>query len=108
MTVYWHGGRRPADGVLTPQATMRSGRPGDGFVYITTSRDLAATYAATLPGSWLMQVEPVGGVETDPESMLSATSFRCREAVVVRSYTLSRAERAERMAVMRLLGIAPP
>lgn len=102
--VYWHGGRRPVDGKLTPQPLMRSGRPGDGWVYITTNRDLAATYAATLPGSWLMQVDPVGEVEPDPESMLSGVSFRCREAVVLRSYTLSRAERDERLWIMRGVG----
>ena len=92
---YWHGGRVPADGILRPQETMRSGKPGDGYVYITTDRDLAATYAATLPGSWLMQVEPLGGVEPDPESILDY-SFRCREAKVIRQYTLSSRERARR------------
>lgn len=92
---YWHGGRAPADGILRPQPLMRSGRDGDGFVYVTTDRDLAATYAATLPGGWIMQVEPVGEVEVDPESILS-TSFRCREARVLRRFTISNAERHNR------------
>lgn len=104
MSGYWHGGRFPSDGVLVPQPTMRSGRPGDGFVYITTNRDLATTYAATLPGSWLMQVDPVGDVETDPESILDY-SFRCASARVIRRYTLSNAERAQRGRVMRHLGV---
>lgn len=95
MSTYWHGGRYPASGVLEPQPVMRSGRPGDGFVYVTTDRDLAATYAATLPGSWVMEVQPVGEVEPDPESMLDY-SFRCRAAVVLRRYSLSRDERATR------------
>lgn len=103
MTIYWHGGRFPAEGVLTPQPTMRSGHPGDGFVYVTTDRDLAATYAATLPGSWLMQVQPLGDIEVDPESMLS-TSFRVRSARVLRRYTLSTVERQHRQAVMQSLG----
>lgn len=81
--------------MLEPQPVMRSGRPGDGFVYVTTDRDLAATYAATLPGSWVMEVQPVGEVEPDPESMLDY-SFRCRAAVVLRRYSLSRDERATR------------
>lgn len=98
---YWHGGRYPTSGVLEPQPVMRSGRPGDGFVYVTTNRDLAATYAATLPGSWLMQVLPVGEVEADPESMLDY-SFRCRAAVVVRRYSLSRAERVTRANAVAL------
>lgn len=104
MTSWWHGGRSPADGVLTPQPTMRSGREGDGWVYITTERDLAAMYAATLRGSWLMEVEPIGEVEPDPESRLD-TSFRCRSARVLRRYTLPRVERERRQAVMRALGI---
>ena len=103
MTTYWHGGRYPADGILTPQAEMRSGRAGDGHVYITTDRDLAATYAATLPGSWLMQVEPIGPVEHDPESMLDY-SFRCASATVLRRYTLSNTERAQRLRAMRRIG----
>lgn len=103
MTEYWHGGRVPKDGTLTPQPLMRSGRAGDGYVYITTERDLAATYAATMPGSWLMQVEPIGPVEPDPESML-ATSFRCAAATVLRRYTLSNAERSQRLTTMRGLG----
>jgi hypothetical protein len=77
---------------------MRSGFAGDGYVYVTTDRDLAATYASTLPGSWLMQVEPVGSVEDDPESMLDGVSFRCKSAVVVRSFTISNTERAARSA----------
>ncbi|AXH70165.1 ADP-ribosyltransferase [Microbacterium phage Ramiel05] len=106
MTTWWHGGRFPADGLLIPQPMMRSGRPGDGWVYITSERDLAATYAATLRGAWLMQVEPVGDIEPDPESRLD-TSFRCRSARVLRRYTLSRAELEQRRAVMASLGIAP-
>ena len=100
---FWHGGRYPQSGVLTPQPLMRSGREGDGFVYVTTERDLAATYAATLPGSWLMEVEPVGDIEIDPESILG-TSFRCREARVLRRYDLPRAEREARRKVMAGIG----
>jgi len=96
---FWHGGRFPIDGILRPQPMMRAGVPGDGFVYVTTERDLAATYAATLPGSWVMQVQPVGPVEPDPDSMLG-TSFRCREAVVLRRYSLSKAERSARAATV--------
>lgn len=92
---YWHGGIRPKDGALTPQPMARCGEPGDGYVYITTDRDLAATYAATLPGSWVMEVEPVGEVEPDPGSILT-TSFRCGSARVVRSYSISNAEREQR------------
>ncbi|WIY84316.1 hypothetical protein [Propionimicrobium sp. PCR01-08-3] len=93
---YWHGGIRPKDGLLTPQPMARCGEPGDGYVYITTDRDLAATYAATLPGSWVMEVEPVGEVERDPGSIL-ATSFRCRSARVLWSYSISNAEREQRV-----------
>jgi hypothetical protein len=100
---WWHGGRYPADGILTPQETSRSGDDGDGFVYITTDRGLAATYAATLTGSWLMEVEPVGDVEPDPDSLLG-TSFRCREAKVLRRYDLPRQEREERRRTVERLG----
>lgn len=91
---FWHGGVRPADGLLVPQEMSRSGDAGDGWVYVTTSRYLAATYAATLPRSWVMEVEPVGQVERDPGSILDC-SFRCRSAVVLRSFTLSREERTD-------------
>jgi len=103
---WWHGGRFPADGLLLPQPTMRSGRPGDGWVYITTDRDLAATYAATLRGSWLMEVEPIGPIEVDPESRLE-TSFRCGSARVLRRFTLSRDELTRRRDVMARLGFQP-
>ena len=103
MSTYWHGGRYPVDGVLAPQQTSRHGGPGDGYVYVTTERDLAATYAATLPGSWLMQVEPIGGIEPDPDSILG-TSYRCRAARVLRRYTLSTAERQRRAVAVRSLG----
>lgn len=95
MTTFWHGGVRPANGRLTPQTASRRGEAGDGWVYVTTDRDLAATYAATLSGSWVMQVEPIGDVEPDPGSMLPY-SYRCRSAQVLRSYTLSRTEREAR------------
>lgn len=89
---FWHGGRFPADGILLPQPVMRSGAPGDGWVYVTTERHLALTYAATLPGSWLMEVDPVGELEPDPDSILG-TSFRCGSAKVLRRFTVSNAER---------------
>lgn len=100
MTTYWHGGSYPSGGVLTPQPVMRSGANSDGWVYITTERDLAATYAATLPGSWVMEVEPIGAVEPDPGSILH-TSWRCRSARVVRRYSLSNRERATRSLFAR-------
>lgn len=96
---YWHGGRYPAGGVLLPQPLMRSGARGDGWVYVTTERSLALTYAATLPGSWLMEVQPTGSLEVDPESMTDY-SFRCRSAMVLRRFTVSNAERAQIMRVM--------
>lgn len=100
---YWHGGRYPKDGVLTPQPVMRSGREGDGWVYISTDQSLAAMYAGTLRGSWVMEVEPIGEVEPDPESALD-TSFRCRSARVLRRYELSRTERDHIQSVMASLG----
>lgn len=98
-TRFWHGGRFPADGILLPQPVMRSGAPGDGWVYVTTERSLAVTYAATLPGSWLMEVDPAGELEPDPESILG-TSFRCSSAKVLRRFTISNAERAAVRRVM--------
>lgn len=103
---YWHGGRYPNDGILTPQPLARSGEAGDGWVYVTTNRDLAATYAATLPGSWLMQVEPVGDVEPDPGSILDY-SMRCRSARVLRRYSIPATMRAERSRTVAALGGVP-
>lgn len=102
--VFYHGGRYPQDGILTPQPLSRSGDPGDGYVYITTDRGLAATYASTLPGSWLMEVVPLGDVEADPGSMLT-TSFRCPKARVVRRYQIGREERRQRAASVAATGI---
>lgn len=107
MSTYWHGGRFPTGGTLTPQQRMRDGNPGDGYVYVTTNRDLAATYAATLPGSWLMQVEPIGDIEPDPHSMLDY-SFRCRSARVIRRFTLSQAERVARANAVALARTGTP
>ena len=83
---------------------MRDGRPGDGWVYVTTERNLAATYAATCENGWVMQVTPTGPVEPDPESILG-TSYRCRSARVVKSWRLSSAERDGRARVVRALGV---
>lgn len=99
MTTYWHGGALPQDHVLTPQPTRRDGTQGDGWVYITTNRDLAATYAATLPG-YLMEVIPDGPVEADPGSMLSY-SLRCRTARVVRVHLLTGRERRKRISAVQ-------
>lgn len=101
MTIYYHGGRFPQHGVLRPQPVRRDGHPGDGYVYVTTERDLAATYASTLPGGVVMEVQPLGAVERDPESMLG-TSFRCRSARVVRWWRLSKWEREARSRMVAI------
>ena len=97
---YWHGGIYPADGILAPQPITRAGTASDGWVYVASDRNLAATYASTLPNSWLMEVEPIGPVEPDPGSMLH-TSWRCRSARVLRRYRLSNAERGRRLLAVR-------
>lgn len=100
---YWHGGGHVDGDLLVPQpaASTRSGEP-DGWLYITTSRDLAATYAATADGrSWLYEVEPLSDVERDPGSLFDY-SLRTRSARIVRRFTISNRERdARRRSVAR-------
>jgi hypothetical protein len=89
--------------LLPPLATGRCrSHPDDvagGWVYVTPTRSLAETYAATCRG-WVYEVAPIGVVERDPGSMLPpGESLRCRAARIVRRFRLSRAD-CERMAAI--------
>lgn len=106
MTRYYHGGHQPRHGILRPQPVRRDGHPGNGYVYVTTERALAATYASTLPGGVVMEVAPEGKLEPDPESILG-TSYRVRRARVIRSWRLPDRERAARAAATRATGLLP-
>lgn len=91
---YWHGGPTVRGDMLQPPTiTGRSTSGNDeAWVYVTPVRSLAETYAATCRG-WLYEVEPIGDVEQDPDSVLPAgQSLRCRTARIRRRYRLSRAE----------------
>lgn len=100
---YWHGGPTVYGTVLLPPSdtgSSRSGPSADAFVYVTPTRDLAATYAATCRG-WVYEVKPVGPVTQDPGSVLPlGESLRCASAVIVRRFRVSRAECDLRQAVV--------
>ena len=92
---WWHGGPKISGGRIDPQSTAgtRSGE-SDGWVYVTTNRHLATTYASTVEGSaWVYLVDPDCEPEPDPGSMLSY-SFRCRGATIKSRFTVSNKERA--------------
>jgi hypothetical protein len=75
----WHGGPTVRGDMLLPPTDTGRSRSGndEAFVYVTPLRSLAATYAATCRG-WVYEVEPVGPVEPDPDSMLPpGQSLRC-------------------------------
>lgn len=98
---FWHGGPTVRGDMLLPSTETGRYRSGDGptdpHVYITPSRSLAATYAATCRG-WVYEVEPVGDVEQVPGSILApGQSLRCPAARIIRRFRLSRAE-SERIA----------
>jgi hypothetical protein len=105
---YWHGGPTVrGDMLLPPSATGRCRSDPDdhagGWVYITSTRSLAETYAATCRG-WIYEVEPIGAVENDPGSILRpGQSLRCPAARIVRRFRLSRADGERMAAVVRAL-----
>lgn len=105
---YWHGGPRIAgDKVLPPSVTgFTRVTHGEPWVFVSTDRDLALNYACTADG-WLYEVEPVGDVEQDPDSMLTpGVSLRCHEAHILRRYRPSRADIAERSALIAAIAEA--
>jgi hypothetical protein len=99
----WHGGPTVRGDMLLPPTDTGHCRsdPGnpDEWVYITPTRSLAETYAATCRG-WVYEVEPIGPIEPDPGSILPpGESLRCPAARIVRRFRLSRAE-CDRMAMV--------
>lgn len=92
---WWHGGPRvEGDMLLPPSATgvCRSSDERGDFVFVAADRHLALQYAATCNG-WLYEVEPVGDLVQDPDSILpDGESMMCRSARIIRRYKPSLAE----------------
>lgn len=91
---YWHGGPTVRGDMLLPPTDTGQSRSGndEAYVWITPVRSLAETYAATCRG-WVFEVEPIGDVEQDPDSVLPpGQSLRCPAARIKRRFRLSRAE----------------
>ena len=102
MSRYWHGGPPVRGDMLLPPTETGYSRSGndEAWVHVTPTRDLAATYAATCHG-WLYEVEPIGPLEQDPDSILpDGESLRCRAARILRRFRLSRAEYDERTNIV--------
>jgi hypothetical protein len=94
----WHGGPRIIGDKVRPPIETGFARVthGERWVYITPERGLALNYAATCNG-WLYEVEPIGPVEQDPDSILApGDSLRCERARIIRRFKPSRAEVEER------------
>ena len=95
---WWHGGPRIVGFRLDPPAVTGVCRSDaqdldDPWVYISSSKGLATTYASSCTNGWLYEVEPVGEVSQDPGSILAAgTSMRCHSALILRRFKPSRAE----------------
>jgi len=102
---YWHGGPTIRGDMLLPPTETGRYRSGqdDPVVYITPTRDLAATYAATCYG-WVYEVEPIGPVIQDPDSVLPAgESLCCGSARILRRWRLSNAECDARRSVVQAM-----
>lgn len=103
---YWHGGPRIVGDEIAPPSEHGKARVchGDPFVYITPERGLALNYATTCNG-WLYEVEPIGEIEQDPDSILPpGDSLRCPRARIVRRFKPSRAEREARAFLKEWVG----
>lgn len=103
---YWHGGGLiRGDWVEPPSVTGVQQKEGDpGFVYVTTRRSLAASYAAANPCPWLYEVEPVGGAVQNPGSILPVgVSLMCPRARIVRRFKPSKREVEELRSVVGAL-----
>ena len=101
MTRWYHGGSLIRGDRLDPQPDnlTRSGE-SDGWVYITTSRSLAATYASTCEGqAFVHEVRPDHDPEPDPGSMLTY-SFRCTGGSILKRLSISNSERALRSSTV--------
>lgn len=103
---YYHGG---APGLfagrllLPPSMTsfrrehaerVRSGSVGRADrVYVTTSIEAAAMYAALYPrrsGGAVYRVEPIGAIEDDPDCNEPGLSFACQRARIVERVKIAR------------------
>lgn len=103
---YWHGGPRIVGDEITPPIEHGRARVchGERWVYITPERGLALNYAVTCHG-WLYEVEPIGEIEQDPESILPlGASLRCPRARIIRRFKPSRVERDERAFLVAWVG----
>jgi hypothetical protein len=99
---WWHGGPRIRGDEILPSTLTGFDRSGSDLRYacITSERDLALTYACTCNG-WLYEVEPIGPVTQDPESMLEpGVSMVCGRARILRRFKPSRYEVDRRSAVV--------
>jgi|GEM_PF-4780078 len=94
---WYHGGPMIKGKRLDPQHDdkTRSGTR-DGYVYVTTNRNLAASYAASAEGhAFVHVVDPDHEPEPDPGSSLDY-SFRCTGANVICRISVSNRERKRR------------
>ena len=64
-----------------------------GKVYVTTSYEAAAMYAATLPKGMIYEVDPAGLLEEDPDCDTRGLSYSCEKAKVLKRYRLTEPER---------------
>ena len=104
---WWHGGSRIAGDLLLPPSRTGVCRSSDArllrvdCVFITPTRDLALTYACSARVPWLFEVEPIGDVWQDEDSILApGESMACAAARIVRRFKPSNDEVRRRRAVL--------
>ncbi len=93
--IYYHGGRpgRARGAYLLPPSITRApslseyGAAGvhrRDRVYMTTSIEAAALYAAGWPKGVIYECEPIGALEPDPDCTEPGLSYQCERARVLR------------------------
>ena len=106
---YFHGGRanlQKGNFILPPVITQAKSMASFGNkdcdrakVYVTTSFEAAAMYAAGVLGD-VYEVEPVGELGHDPDCLVDGLSYSCNKARILKCFRL---KNNERQAILREL-----
>lgn len=109
MSSWWHGGPRiQGDWVLPPYLTGNCRSGDDDFnhvVFVTSERSLALNYAISC-GGWLYEVEPMLPMVPDPcPTLMPGAAWVCESAHILRRFRPSRADVAQRLPLLRSLGV---
>ena len=111
VETWWHGGPRiDGDLILPPSVTgaestfdiagkiglRQDGLVSSEHVYLTARRDVATMFACVHRAPWVYEVEPIGGLEIDPDYVAEnaeVASVFCDSARIVRRFNPSARDR---------------